>query len=113
MLLLDTIYNHKPVKLQNGVGPTHCNVSGSYKCSERQYSDLLSVYAIRTNAPEEQKYIQKKSCEMCYIKFIAQIFNLVVGLSDLLDLQLYGWVKLHQLAMFWSQKDFSGNYTTQ
>ena len=71
-LLLDTKHNHKPVKLQNGVGPTHCNDSASYKCSERQNSDVLSVYAIRTNIAKEQNHIEKKSCEMC-IKFIAQL----------------------------------------
>ena len=56
-LLLDTEHNHKPVKLQNGVGPTHSIVSASYKYSERQYSDVLSVYAIRTNNSEEQKHL--------------------------------------------------------
>ena len=52
--------NYKPVKLQNGVGPAHCIVSASYKCSERQYSDVLSVYAIRTNAAEEQNTFKRR-----------------------------------------------------
>ena len=103
-LLLDTKHNHKPVKLQNGVGPTHCFVSASYKCSERQYSDVLSVYAIRTNDSEEQK-------EMCYIKFIAQ------------TLIWYSWAFRHaRHRIKWMgqssstcdpERTSSGNYNTQ
>ena len=44
---------YKPEKVQNGVGPTSCIVSASIKCLEEQYSDVLSVYVIRTNTAEE------------------------------------------------------------
>ena len=52
------IQDHKPAKVQNGVGPTKRIVSISIKCSEGQYSAVLSVYVIRTNTAEEEKRIQ-------------------------------------------------------
>ena len=44
---------HKPDKVQNGVGPISRLVPVSIKCSEEQYSDVLSVYVTRTSIAEE------------------------------------------------------------
>ena len=44
---------YKPDKVQNVVGPTSLIVSASTKYFEEQYSDVLSVYVIRTNTTKE------------------------------------------------------------
>ena len=42
--LLPVVHDNKPDKVQNGVGPDNSIVSISTKYSERQDSDVLSVY---------------------------------------------------------------------
>ena len=63
------VRDHKPVKVQNGVGPTKRIVSISIKCSERQYSAVLSVYVIRTNTAEEKEENSREQCGIRYLKF--------------------------------------------
>ena len=54
--------------MQNGVGPISRLVSVSIKCSEEQYSDVLSIYMIRTSIAEEvEKRTYFNKLYICYI----------------------------------------------
>jgi len=49
--------HHRPAKVQKAVGPAVWTspISNVIKCSELQYSEVLSVYVIRTKTAEKKK----------------------------------------------------------
>ena len=61
------VQDHKPDKVQNGVGPISRLVSVSIKCSEEQYSDVLSTYVIRKCIAEKGKKELIYELYICYI----------------------------------------------
>ena len=80
LLLIASVHNYKPDKVQNGVGPISRLVSVSIKCSEEQYSDVLSIYVIRTSIAEKRQ--KKTTCfNKLYICYIVQFTITIVELS--------------------------------
>ena len=81
------VQHHKPDKVQNGVGPISCLVSVSIKCSEEQYSDVLSVYVTRTSIAEEVD--SKNQMKSFFILFIMKSLKHIKLYSTLLVVMSY------------------------